>query len=359
MFMINLQKNIFVEHLLKSHLVSIWIALLMGVAWILPILTPKAHAQEKANDGKTKTIVILRYRIAPNAFSTTVKGLKEALDKRGYSEGKNVNYIDVLTPTADARSVPVVLDAVRNHLKDADVFVTCGWISMYARTILKNTGTPQFFCPVLKSVALKMLDSVATPPKTNLSGVYLMYPPEKLLRISRLILPSARRYGYIFDSRIPADMVFKAACEALPPEKHHGFHMVYIDITNGPDEIIKSLTARPVDVYGGIVGAFRNRKALNVLNIPMVTALTLDIEKKEISKYLKKDNTIAGLFNPFSYCGKEVGEMIADIFDKKATIYNIIPRPAQQIAFLNLRAARRLGIFIPFEALEAVDLVVK
>ncbi len=308
---------------------------------------------------RKRTVVIIRYRIEPNFFSTVVRGLKTGLSERGYIEGKNVRFIDVLTDTADEKSIPLVIETVKRYQNIADLFVTCGWISMWARKILKGKEIPQLFCPVLKSVALKMLTSVDCKPGTNLSGVYLMYPPEKLLRISRLILPKAKVYAYVYDSRIPADSIFKLAFQGLIPQKMHGFKVIFLDLSKGVEEVLKEMKAKKVDVYGGIVGAFKTRRELNFANIPMITALTLDVERKDIPLYVKGSNILAGLFDPFSYCGHEAGKMAADIFEGKKTIYEMRPRPARQVAFINMKCAKRLDIYIPFRALEAVDLVVR
>lgn len=325
---------------------------------ILAILFPQKTSSQ-IDVQPPKTVVIIRYKIEPNNFASVVNGLKQSLKKRGYVEGKNITYIDVLTSTADQRSIPQVMEAVKKYSSHTDLFVTCGWVSMFARILLKDTGIPQLFCPTLKSVALKMVPSVNTPTGTNLTGVYLMYPPEKILRISRLILPNAKHYAYVFDSRIPADMVFKKAYEGLRSEERHDFEILFFDLANGIDSVIKKLQNKHIEAFGGIVGVFKNKKALSSLRIPIITALTLDIEETEIADYLKGANIIAGLFNPFSYCGQQAGEMAADIFDGKTTIENTVPRPALQIAFVNLRAAKRLGIYIPYRALEAVDMVVK
>ena len=76
-------------------------------------------------------------------------------------------------------------------------------------------------------------------------------------------------------------------------------------------------------------------------------------------KYVENDNTVAGLFNSFGYCGAEAARMTADIFSGKTTINETIPRPSQQTAFINLKAAKRLNLPVSFEVLEAVDLIVK
>jgi len=81
--------------------------------------------------------------------------------------------------------------------------------------------------------------------------------------------------------------------------------------------------------------------------------------KKPLKKVLNDSNIIAGLFNPFDYCGKKTAEMTADIFEAKTTIEKTIPQPAQQLVFVNLKAAKRLKINVPFSAIEAVDIVIK
>lgn len=312
-----------------------------------------------AHSKDIKKVVFIRYRIEPNYFSTVLSGFKEEMAQRGYVEGRNIRYIDVLTDTADRRSVPQVLQAVNLHKDTTDLFVTCGWVSLFARESLKGTGIPQLFVPVLKSVALKMVKDVKAIPGTNVSGIYLMYPPEKVLRISRLLLPGATRYAYVFDSRIPADMVFKDAYESLEKTKRHGFHIYFLDLSRGIQHVSTMLKKNNIEVFGGIVGAFKHRTELCESNIPMVTSFTLDVEKEDIPHYVKDSTILAGLFNPFSYCGKRSADMAADMFDGKKTIENTLPGPARQMAFINLRAAERLGVYVPFRAIEAVDMVIK
>ncbi len=306
-----------------------------------------------------KEVVIIRYRIAPNAFSTLVRDFKEEMQKRGFTEGKNISYIDILTSTADNKSVPEVLEAVEKYRTSADIFITCGWVSMYARKELKDSGVPQLFVPVLRSVALKMLPSVNTTPETNLSGIYLMYPPEKILRLTHLILPGIRHYAYVFDSRIPADMIFKAAYEKLSGGDLHGMDIHFLDLARGVDTVLQELKNNKIEAYGGIVGSFKQRKELAASDLPVITSFTLDIERDELNSYLQESNVVAGLFNSFSYSGRQAANMTADIFTGKQTIGETIPRPSRQTAFVNLAAARHFQLTIPFTALEAADIVVQ
>jgi len=305
-----------------------------------------------------KQVVFIRYRIFPSSFATVVEQFKQTMAIRGFVEGRDIEYIDVLTRGADQNSIPDVVDAVRKYKDSADMFITCGWVSMNARELLKDTQVPQLFVPVLESVALAMLPSVKKAPGTNLSGVYLMYPPEKILRIARLILPEAKRYAYVYDSRIPADQVFKKGYEELASASRHGFVLSLLDLAAGVEQTVETLRLEKIDAYGGIVGSFQNREALSASNISLITSLALDIDQHSIKDYLG-DDTIAGLFNPFGYCGSQAAEMTADIFTGKNTIENTIPRPAMQLAFINLKAARQRNLPISFDALESVDIIVK
>lgn len=311
-----------------------------------------------ARAASPRKVVIIRYRIEPAYFATVVENFKKGMTLRGYIEGKNIEYVDVLTRGSDKGSIPEILRAVNDHKDSADMFITCGWTSMYARNLLKDTGVPQLFVPVLEAVALEMLPSVSEPPATNLSGIYLMYPPEKILRIARFVIPDLKNYAYVYDSRVPADLVFKKAYENLAEKDRYGISLYYLDLAGGVEQVLERLQDLRIDGFGGIIGSFNNRKALARSNIPVITSFTLDIDQESLKDYLD-DNTIAGLFNPFGFCGAEAAEMAADIFDGKITIEKTRPRPAKQIAFINLRAAKKFNHPISFEVLDAVDVIIK
>lgn len=305
-----------------------------------------------------RRVVFIRYRITPGHFASVVEDFKKGMTLRGYKEGPDIEYVDVLTRSDGEDSIPDVIAAVEKYKGSADMFITCGWVSMYARGLLKETKVPQLFVPVLNSVALEMLPSLTAPPKTNLSGIYLMYPPEKILRLAKFIIPNIKKYAYVYDSRIPADAVYKKAYESLASGQKLGLTLSYIDLAQGVDKAVTSLKKLKIDAFGGIIGSFKYRDALARANIPVITSFTLDINQESIKDYAD-DVTVAGLFNPFDYCGAQGAEMTADIFEGKKTIGDTIPRPARQIAFINLKAAKHLNLPISFETLESVDIIVK
>lgn len=306
-----------------------------------------------------KQVVFIRYRIVPSCFMTVVNGFKETMSQRGYVEGRDIEYIDVLTRSADQASVPDVLEAVATWQDSADMFITCGWVSMIAREELAKKAVPQLFVPVLESVARTMLPSVHHTPETNLSGVYLMYPPAKILRLTRLLMPDLKKYAYVYDSRIPADQVFKAAYDDIPESERYGITVHPIDLAHGVDSVLKALGDQEIEAYGGIVGVFNKHEELAAGNLPVITSLAIDVSKHELGSYVRGSQIVAGLFNPFGYIGEQAAEMTADIFEGKNTIEKTIPRPAKQMAFVNMDAAGKFNLKVPFSALEAVDVVVK
>ncbi|MDF1614590.1 ABC transporter substrate-binding protein [Desulfurivibrio dismutans] len=323
------------------------------------VLTGMLGALPVSAMAEPKTVVFIRYPIEPNHFTPVVEAYQDTMAKLGYRAGRELTYIDVLTTTTDQESIPEVIAAVERHLEQADLFITSGWISMVAREILQHTDTPQLFVPVLDSVARRTLPSLQEPPNTNLSGMYLMYPPEKILRLARLLMPQLTDYAFIYDSRIPADVSFYRAYRQLPTPSRYGINLHYLDLAQGLEPVLTALRQGNIGAYGGIVGYLPHRRTLAGSELPVITAFTPDIEIEDIADFTAVDNTLAGLFNPFSYTGRQAAEISADLFDGRSAITEVIPRPARQMAFIDFRNAGKLGINIPFAALEAVDMVVR
>lgn len=310
------------------------------------------------SDGK-KQVLVLRYRIEPNHFGVMLDVFRDRMARHGLLPDEHIEYIDILTKSADKDSVPEIVEAVERYRHSADLVVSCGWVSLPVRELLKETTVPQLFVPVLEGVARKMLPSLKNEPNTNLSGLYLMYPPEKVLRLARLILPGLQRYAYVYDSRVPADESFHQAYEALPPHARHGIEIVCLDLARGTEPVLTELRTGRIDAYGGIVGLFTQREAFHDLALPVITAYTLDIEAPDIPSYTAFDNTVAGLFNPFSFCGQQAADMGAAVLLGRQEIARLRPQPARQMAFINLRNATRLGVMVPSAAIESVDLVLR
>jgi len=310
------------------------------------------------SDGR-KQVVFVRYNLKDEPGSAIVREFKKAMSLRGYEEGKNIDYVDFITQQPERQSANEVLDVVDTYMNSADMFITTSWTSLYVRSKLAKSKVPQLFVPALKSTALNMLPSVDNEPGTNLSGIYLMYPPEKILRLTKHILPDIRNYAYVYDSRIPADVLFKAAYGQLNEHERHGIHIYYFDLANGTDTVLQKMPKMGIEAFGGAVGLFRNLEELSGSRLPIITSLLFDRDQESLDSSIRDSNIIAGLYNPFDECAATAAHMTADIFDGKTSIEETVPQPAKQFAVVNLYAAERLGVPVSFSALEAVDIVLK
>lgn len=303
---------------------------------------PPANADTKA-DGKKK-VVIIRYKLPPDNFDSTVASFKKEMAGKGYEEGKNIEYADLLTSTGDQSSIPEVEAWVDTHKDTADAFFTCGWVGMATRNKLKGTNIPQIFSFVFQPVGVNLIGGPLDKPSgSNITGVYLMYPPEKIMRLLKMLIPSAQKYGVVFNSKVPADQFFKKWHEEATPEQRQGVEFVYFDLAEGVDKVTADIKSSGVNAFGGGVSIRKPDFApLFKIGIPVVGPKLdlLDPEK------VKDTDELAGHYNPFDVCGSQAAKIVAEVFGGKK-IEGIVPQPVEkQIPFINLVAAKRLGINI-------------
>jgi ABC-type uncharacterized transport system substrate-binding protein len=291
----------------------------------------------------TKKVAFLRYKLPPMNFSDVIDGYKKVMEKNGFVEGKNIEYIDLLTSTGDKQSVPEVNSFTEKQKGNVDMFISCGWVSMYARKILKGSETPQIFIPVLKKVAFKLVPSLKKGSGSNISGIYLMYPPEKILRLLKLTLPKAKKYGVCWNSKVPADVIFKESFDDL--KDNMGIQIVYFDLAEGVDKVMEQIKQSGVNAFGGCV-SFRKPQydALFHMDVPIIGA-KLDHENPEA---IKKTNDIVGFWNSFEAGGEQAADMTLAIWNGKTTIQDTVPQPIKkQVIYINKVGADRMGIKMP------------
>ncbi len=304
-------------------------------------------------------IVFIRYNLKDKKPSAVMEGFKQTMKEKGYKEGETIIYTDYLIQKPEQKAAHDVLEFVEKYKENTDMFVTTSWTSVYVRSKLAKSKTPQLFAPALRSTVLSMLPSTDMEPQTNLTGVYLEFPPEKVLQLARRILPKLKRYAFVYDSRIPADITFKAAYGKLNENDRHGVTIYFLDLANGTDTVLQKINKMGIEAFGGGVGVLKYIKDLSKVNLPIITALLVDRKTPALIELIKNTGIIAGLFTPFDTCGKQAAIMAANILEGKAVIEKITPQPAQQLTVINLVAAKNLNQAIPFLAMEAADIVIK
>ncbi|MBF0495505.1 MAG: hypothetical protein HQK58_02855 [Deltaproteobacteria bacterium] len=333
--------------------------IVMGFLSLL-IFLPLTAVNSKAEPSQMapkKKIVIIRYKLPPDNFSSTVRMLKAEMAANGYREGENIEYADLLTATGDQSSVPEAEAFVDRHKDSADAFVTCGWISMAVRNKLKGTGIPQVATLLFQTVAINLMGGpLDRPSGSNITTIYMAYPPEKILRLLKMIIPSARKYGVVYNSRVPADQFFKKWHEETTLEQRQGLELVYFDLADGVDKVMAAIRQSGVDAFGGGVAIRKpDCTPLFHMGIPVVGPRTslMDPEKT------KPTDEVIGHFNPPDIPGAQAGKVLCEIFKGKK-IGEILPQPVEkQLVYVNLDAAKRLKINVPTKLLGGGYFIIK
>lgn len=326
--------------------------------FLISFVFTTAPGQALAEDNP-KHIVFVRFNLKEEKNSAAMEGFKKMMNQNGYIEGKNITYTDFVTHKPEHKAANDVLKFTAVNKANADMFVTAGWTSVYVRSKLAKSKIPQLFAPALHTTALSMLSSLNTKPETNLTGVYLEFPPEKVLQLARRIFPKMTKYAFVYDSRIPADITFKAAYGQLNENERHGVTIYYLDLASGTDTVLQKISKMGVDAYGGSVGVMKNIETLSKIDIPIITTLLIDRQNNSFIELIKDTTILAGLYTPFESCGEQAANMAMEILDGKTPIEKITPQPAEQLTVVNLAAAKKLNQTIPFLVMEAADLVIK
>ena len=304
-----------------------------------------------------KKIAIVRYKIPPHDFIECVNGFKSEMNNLGFIEGKNVEYLDFLTSTSDMKSTPEVQKFVNENKDKVDLFVTLGWVGLPTREIIKGTKIPQIYNLVFRPFGEKITGTTLDKASgSNITGVYLTYPPEKIVKLLKLVKPNAKKYGIVINSQIPADGFFKKWYEEATSTDKNGVEFVYYDLAIGLDKVIEAIKKDSLDAFGGGVGLRQaSSKPLFSLGIPLVTA---KLDWFEQDKVKGTDELIAH-YNPFDAAGIQIAKIAKEILSGKNPGEMIPQAVEKQLVFINLDAATRLKINIPTAVLKQAAVVIK
>jgi len=335
----------------RKCFVLVLLGLIAGISMICGLSTVFAQSQ-----GGMKKIVIIRYKLPPDDFQDTVKNFKIEMTNNGFIEGKNVQYVDLLTSTGDQSSTPEVEAWVDQHKDSADAFVTCGWVGMVVRNKIKGSRIPQVCTFVFQPVAVKLMGGPLDKPSgSNVTTIYLTYPPDKILQLLKAAKPSATKYGVVWHSKVPADQFFKKWYEELAPDQRQGVEFVYFDLAEGLQKVQAEIKSAGLDAFGGGLGIRRPEFApLLKMGIPVIGP---KIDYLNIDTVRATDE-LMGYYNPFNMCGIQAATILTDVLHGK-NIGEIAPQGVEkQVVYVNLNAAKRFGITVPLKLLEGGTIII-
>lgn len=314
-------------------------------------------SQLLAQDAKKK-VVIVRFKLPPDNFDSSVKAFKSQMEKKGFTEGKNIEYTDLLTTTGDKSAVAEVKPVVDANKDTADAFVTFGWIGIPVRGMLKDSTKPQIASYLLEPVAVNLIGGpIDKASGSNITAIYMLFPPDKVISALKKLKPDAKRYGIVWNSDIPADIYLKKWYDELPSGQRQGLDFVFFDLKNGLDVVKGEIKTSNVDAFGGGVALRAPANAdLLKMGIPVIGAKfdLFDPEK------VKATDEVFGLYNPFDLFGSQAADVLASVLGGK-NVAEIIPLPVskQLHSFVNTDAASRLKLTVPADITKDGATVVK
>lgn len=315
---------------------------LLGLLLALQVVMPlrPAHAKETF-----LAVVIVsdlaRYRSAHEAFLAKLKA-------KGITEEQLRIYVQA--PNADTQSLT---NAVRKAVGvGADLLVTYGaQATMVARKEAARK-IPVFFGDVSDPIGLDIVRDVGVADK-NLSGVSSKTPLETLIRTYRDI-GSQTRIGILFTPDEPGSSLQKTQLEALG--KTQGLTVVALPVRKTEDipAQIQGFAAA-----GGVVflgdSPLLQKAAAEVLAQAQRAGLAV---LSQIPGLAEQGALVTIEADPVEQ-GELLAEQVLRVLEGGKAEESPLRRPRNVALVINLQAAQRLQLTVPFQALKLATRVVK
>lgn len=284
---------------------------------------------------------LARYRAAHESFL-------ERLKAKGIAEAQLRIYVQ--TPNADAQSLT---NAVRKAVGvGADLLITYGaQATMVARKEAAKK-LPVFFGDVSDPIGLDIVRDVGVPEK-NMAGVSSKTPLETLVRAYRDIHPSTR-LGILFTPDEPGSSLQKLQLESLCQQQ--GLTAVALPVKKADD------------IPSQLQGFFSAGGVLFVGDSPLLQKAAAEILALAQRAGVAVVSQIPGLAEQGALVTIEAdpaeqGELLAEqvfrvLKGGRAEDFPL-SRPRNVALVINLQAAQRLQLTVPFQALKLATRVIK
>jgi len=276
---------------------------------------------------------------------------REAMRDLGYREGQNVKYElrDEIEPARLAEAAKELASI------PVDVIVAFGSPPSQAAQAATQT-IPIVMVAVGDPVGEGIVASLAHPGR-NLTGTSLLGPEmaPKRLQLLKQVIPSAVRVALLFNPNNAANLIFRDKIETAARDL--GISLIQVEASSVPDldtNLRGILNQRP-DALIATADVFLN------LQIPKIIEF---LESNRIpAMFTAREYVLAG--GLMSY-----GASFPDLFRRSATYVQKIlqgtkpsdlpvEQPTKFELVINLKAAKALGVTIPYSLLAAADEVIE
>ncbi len=289
-----------------------------------------------------KVHVAIGQIVEHQALDTLRISLKKGLEERGYVEGKNLTWT-----YENAQGSPATAVQIGHKLTSLDPNVIVTLSTPMTQAVASSTDKiPIVFGAVSDPVAAKLNDL------PNVTGLTDFVPPEKQIDLAKIIVPTAKRVGVIFNSGEANSQKQVELLKSLCTKQ--GIELVEATVTKSADvsSATKTLVGR-VDVIilptdNTVISALEAIIKIGVHNKIPIIGSDVDIVRR---------GAVAAYGVDWRESGYAIAHIVSDLL-RGIPIKDIpIQNPKELVLHVNPEAAERMGAHIPEYLQKRADMV--
>ncbi len=280
----------------------------------------------------------------------TLEGFKQGMAAQGFVEGKNVRYV-FQNPAGSRDELDSQLAAVLSSKPDL-LFVSPTLAAVETKKATKSLAIPVIFAPVNDPVSSGVVMNIQRP-EANLTGVRLAPSEGRRLQSLLSLKPEIKK---VF---VPFNPKEASALESLRQlaTSAQSLNISLITREIGPDTDLSPASGLVPEDADAI---FMPREGLVMSHYLQFIAIAESLRIPLSTPRL--DQVEEGVLTGYGFIGPEIGKQaarMASLALKGRPLANIPVETAQDYLFVNIAAAKNIGIEVPEAFLRQAHIIVR
>lgn len=294
--------------------------------------------------GEKKLIAIANLLPDPSLLEV-IEHLKKEMTRLGYVEGKNVEYI-----VKDANNQVQLAGSIARELVARKPDVIVPMTTPMVLAVTKVAKSPIVFAVLALPGDSSLLKKIDENPE--ITGVMERWPVERQLELMKKITPNMKRIGMLYKAGAPPSMLWVSMFKEITPK--YGVELVEGPV-NSADEVLtraQSL-ARRTDVLLLSIDGLMAQTVPAAIKVAQQTKTPL---YAGVESFVKK-GAIAGVSASYRKIGIAAAQRVDRVLKGERGIPLLYPEDND--IFVNLQAARRMGVTVPQDVIDSAKVLAK
>ena len=305
--------------------------------------------EKKAGDANKKQYQVgIVQLVEHNALDAANKGFVEGLKKRGYEEGKNINF-DRQNAQADQSNLQNIGQRFVNNKVDLIYAIA----TPSAQTVANLTKDIPIVGSAITDYVGAKLAAANDAPKGNVTGTSDMSPIKEQIDLMLKVFPNTKTIGTVYCSSEVNSEIQAKIMKEYAEAKGLKVETATISTVNDIQQAAQSLAGK-VDVF------YEPTDNVIASAMPTLVAVT-DSAKKPIicgEPNMVKNGGLITYGIDYYKLGMQSGEMAADILDGKSKPATMPIQMAKDLrVFINKKSVATLGVKIPDDIMKSAETV--